>query len=139
MSETVNPAGPKPSPAKMLSELSNTTTLKWVGVALLIHVVVFGLTSINYLRTAFTAHAAESQAAGGETPAGNPGPAAAPAPSPAAAKPSAKTAGVADEAKEMESHKDSPVVKSITTVPKPGELPKGPAHSAMDLDGLEGK
>ena len=55
------------------------------------------------------------------------------------AKPSAKTAETSDEAKEMASHKDSPVVKSITTVAKPGELPKGPAHNAMDLDGLDGK
>ncbi len=121
----------------MLSELSNTTTLKWVAVALLIHVVVFGLTSINYLRTTFTAHATGSQAAEGEPAAGNPAPA--PSPAAAAAKPSAKTPEASDEAKEMASHKDSPVVKSITTVAKPGELPKGPCHNAMDLDGLDGK
>ena len=139
MSERITPAGPKPSPAKMLSELSNTTTLKWVGVALLIHVVVFGLTSINYLRTAFTAHATESRAAEGETAAGNAPrrrdrrrrlPRQSPPPRPPRS---------ADEAKEMEQHKDSPVVKSITAVAKPGELPKGPAHSAMDLDSLDGK
>jgi hypothetical protein len=135
MRERITPAGPKPSAAKMLSELSNTTTLKWVGVALLIHVVVFGLTSINYLRTAFTAHATELQATEGETATSNP----ATAPAPAAVKPFAKSPEVADEAKEMENHKDSPVVKSITTVAKPGELPKGPAHSTMELDGLEGK
>ena len=122
----------------MLGELSNTTTLKWVGVALLIHVVVFGLTSINYLRTAFTAHAMESRAAEGETAAG-PAPAGATAPSPAAARPSAKTTDVTDEAKELEKHKDSPVVKSTTAVAKPGELPKGPAHSTMELDSLDGK
>ena len=139
MNKKITPAGPRPSPAKMLGELSNTTTLKWIAVALLIHVLVFGLTSINYLRTAFAARAMGPQAAEGETAAGNPAPAAAPGLSPTAAKPSAKTPEVADEAKEIERHKDSPVVKSITKVAKPGELPKGPAHSAMDLDGLEGK
>ncbi len=132
MPKQITPAGPKPSPAKMLSELSNTTTLKWVAVALLIHVVVFGLTSINYLRTTFTAHAMASPAAEGE-------PSPAPSSAATAAKPSAKTAETSEEAKEMASHKDSPVVKSITTVAKPGELPKGPAHNAMDLDGLDGK
>ncbi len=63
----------------------------------------------------------------------------APSPAAAAAKPSAKSPEASDEAKEMASHKDSPVVKSITTVAKPGELPKAPAHNAMDLDGLDGK
>ncbi len=134
MNKTVTPAGPKPSPAKMLSELSNITTLKWIGVALVIHVAVFGLTSINYLRTTFSGNATGSPVAG-ETAAGNPAPAAVPAASPAAAKPPETS----DEVKEMDRHKDSPVVKSITKVAKPGELPKGPAHSPMDLDNLEGK
>jgi hypothetical protein len=135
MNKTVTPAGPKPSPAKMLSELSNITTLKWIGVALVIHVAVFGLTSINYLRTTFSGNAAASPVAG-ETAAGNPAPAAA---SPAATNPATKPPEPSDEVKEIDRHKDSPVVKSITKVAKPGELPKGPAHSPMDLDSLEGK
>ena len=156
MSHNITPAGPKPSPAKMLSELSNTNTLMWIGVALLIHVVVFGATSVDYLRSALAVRPAEPQAQAAP-PAGNP-PAAKPAaasamasahapaaastvPPPTANAPTseAKPAEVPDEAKMLEAHKDSPVVKSISEVAKPGELPKAPAHNALELDSLDGK
>lgn len=162
MSQKITPAGPKASPAKMLSELSNTNTLMWIGVALLIHVVVFGATSINYLRSALAVRsvdppaqtappAADTASAPAATPAPAAAPASAPAPVtaatvlPAAAAPSktpspeTKPAEVTDEAKMLEAHKDSPVVKSITEAAKPGELPKGPSHNAMELDSLDGK
>jgi hypothetical protein len=155
VNQQITPAGPKPSPAKMLSELSNTTTLMWIGVALLIHVVVFGATSINYLRGALAGHSAEPPTAEAAPPAGSPAaaPAATPAPAPVAASavppatpaaastpsPEAKPAAASDEAKMLEAHKDSPEVKAITEAAKPSELPKGPSHNAMELDSLEGK
>ena len=102
MTEKITPAGPKPSPAKMLSELSNRTTLMWIGVALVIHIVIFGVTSLNatslnYLR----GKTAESAAPEAETPAANPAPAPAPAgprqrrrpPSPRPAKPPTRPRG----------------------------------------------
>ena len=142
MTKNPTPAGPKPSPAKMLSELSNTTTLMWIGVAFLIHVVVFGATSVSYLRTAFTAGAAESRPDEAEAATAKPTPAPAPTAPPVAAKPSApeaKPAEVVDESKMLEAHKDSPVVKSITDAAKPSELPKAPSRNGLDLDSLEGK
>ena len=39
----------------------------------------------------------------------------------------------------FESHKDSPVIKSVTEAAKPGELPKAPSRTGLDLDGLDGK
>jgi hypothetical protein len=62
-------------------------------------------------------------------------PAAAPKPAAADSKP----AEPSDEAKMMEAHKDSPVVKAATEAAKPTELPKAPSRNGLDLDGLEGK
>ena len=129
---------PKASPAKMLSELSNTATLKWIGVALLIHVIVFGATSVNYLRTVFDRSASEKQDSAVAATADAPPPAVPPVVAKKPAPPE-KTSQAADEGKMLEARKDSTVVKSITAAAKSTELPKTPTRNALDLDGLEGK
>ena len=153
MSKRITPAGPRSAPVKMLSELSHAGTLMWIGVALLIHVVVFGATSVNYLRAAFNPGAAESQPAEGDAAApasassspasGSAAPVATPASgvaaSPKAAAAEVKSPEPTDEAKMLEAHKDSPVVKAITEPAKPGDLPKGPSHNGLDLDTLDAK
>ena len=123
--------------------MSNAATLMWIFVAFLIHAVVFGATSMNYLRATFLPKTAQSQPAEADAAPAGPAAVAAPSPLPAAAPKAAAAAAKspepADEAKLLEAHKDSPVVKAITEPAKPSELPKGPSHNGLDLEGLEGK
>jgi hypothetical protein len=121
----------------MLAEMSNAATLTWIFVAFLIHAVVFGATSMNYLRATFLPKTAQSQPAEADATPAVPAPL--PPAAPKAAAADAKTPEPADEAKLLEAHKDSPVVKAITEPAKPSELPKGPSHNGLDLEGLENK
>jgi hypothetical protein len=131
---------------KMLTELSDITTLKWIGVAFVIHVVVIGGFSAGYIRESLLGSpkppepvatpdgkdartqpatrpgaAAVAGAGTAKVAAGNSGTGAA-----AVGQPKAPET---DDAKLMREHKDAPVIKNVTEMPKPKEIPTLPTGS----------
>ena len=139
MIQKITPAGPRPSPAKMLSEMSNRTTLIWIGVALLIHVVVSApprsATCVPHWGSARPKRNPPTptyrQAPRLRPPRCRP-----PRPRPPRRTP---TPGFSTRPRCWKSTRASPVVKSITETAKPENLPKAPSPTALVLDSLDGK
>jgi hypothetical protein len=128
---------------KMVAELSNAQTLKWVGVALLVHVVIIGATSVNYLRDhVFDAAGAPARAAARAAAIQAAKKPATPATAPTATTPTApkpaeatKPKTPADEdAALIEKNKTNPVIKSITESAKPADIPKTPTRNGFNFD-----
>jgi hypothetical protein len=127
---------------KMLTELSDLNTLKWIGVAFVIHLVVIGGFSAGYIRDSLLGSpkppepVATADGKNAKTqPATRPGAAVGGG---GAAKVATGNAGGAagqpkgpetDDAKLMREHKDAPVIKNVTELPKPKEIPTLPTGS----------
>jgi hypothetical protein len=124
-----------PAARKMAAEMSNAQTLKWVGVALLVHVVILGATSVGYIRDTWIdpagAEARRAAAASAVKPAETPQPATAATAKPDAAKPAPKPD---DTASLIEKNKDKPIIKNITETAKPSETPKSPTRNGFNFD-----
>jgi hypothetical protein len=116
----------------MISEMSNTKTLMWVGVAAVIHLLIILGTSKEYIRVHWFGGAPTADVASGDeavaapavtaqTPANPTAPA---TPAAKSAAPSQATAGLSDDDKKLAERSNSPMVKSITDTAKPAELPK---------------
>lgn len=121
---------------KMIAEISNIETLKWVGVALGIHAVVIVLFSISDIRNMISPPAAAAPL--DETPAATQ-PASAPSASAVAsptgsAAPKPKGDLDANEQKLLNERKDSPVVKGLNDKIKPKDAPTEPANGGFDID-----
>jgi hypothetical protein len=128
---------------RMVAEMSNANTLKWVGVALVLHVILIGATSISYMRThwfgkndaqvmddAKSATPAQAEAASDK-------PAVVAPQAPAAEKtaitpPAPSPQGLSDDDKKLAELKNNPEVKKVTATAKPGELPKSPSLKGID-------
>ncbi len=117
---------------KMIAEMSNLETLKWVGVALGIHAVVILLTSISDIRAMVNPPVPPPL----EEPVTATQPATTqPADSSNSAKSSAKPAAEdANEDKMITDRKDSEVIKKITATPKPNEIPTQPSNGGFEID-----
>jgi hypothetical protein len=124
---------------RMVAEMSNMRTLKWVGVALAIHLVLMVATSMGKIKELMgQAHlfgmtpaqvAAPDEAKQPETPATQP--ATAPARPVAAANSAdapAPPKSDADRKLEDMSKNGNPMAKKVTEASKPNELPKGPTR-----------
>jgi hypothetical protein len=138
--------GPLQKFQKMVTELSDLNTLKWIGVAFVIHLVVIGGFSAGYIRDSLLGSPKPPEpvpTANGKSatsqPASRPGAAVAGG---AAGKPATGGGGAAtglpkgpetDDAKLMREHKDAPVIKKVTELPHPKEIPTMPTGS-LSLD-----
>jgi hypothetical protein len=121
---------------RMVGDLTSGRTLMWVGVALVIHLVLIGATSVGYIRDKWI-DPAGAQARRDAENAGKAGASAATAatqPTPAATSRPAVVSSDAAEQQMLEQRKDSKVVKDITEPAKPGEIPKEPSRRGFDLD-----
>ena len=136
------------SPDKLLEGFSKGRILLWATVAVVIHVVLIGSTSIGYIRDQWIdpdGATARKQAAAAVVAAATPvakkqpakqvvEPQKAPSPAPenSAATPPPAPGGT--DAKLLEEHKDAPVVKRITDKPAPGEQPKAPDDIGISIE-----
>jgi hypothetical protein len=122
---------------RMVGDLTSGRTLMWVGVALVIHLVLIGATSVGYIRDKWI-DPAGAQARRDAENAGKAGAnAVSPATQPTNASPTSRPTAVSSDAAEqrlLEQRKDSKVVKDITEPAKPSEIPKEPSRSGFDLD-----
>ena len=122
---------------KMIAEISNIETLKWVGVALGIHAVVIVAFSISDIRNMISPPALaalpEDAPIASTQPASAPSGSARASPSGSAA-PKAKGDLDPNEEKLLNDRKDSPVVKNIKDTIKPKDAPTQPANGGFDLD-----
>lgn len=135
----------KASPKKMLLEFSNARTLKWIGVACVVHVIFFAAASANYLMGNSDSSSATPPAAASQpTTTASPTAATAPAGDKPAADKSVSDKPVADsdrrndvptpaqEADTLRERKESPVVKAITETAKPSEIPTSSSVNGID-------
>ena len=142
------------SPDQLLVTFSRGRILFWMGIAVLIHVVVIGGTSVGYIRdrwidpegaklrreaaaAALAAEKAKAQAAARPAApqaassnavavATNAPASGAPTNAPAATNAAAATPAAGDEASELAAHKNTTVVKRITEAASTNEIPKKP-------------
>ena len=119
----------KGSPAKMLSDFSNTQTFIWVGVAIVIHIAIIGGVSLAFPGGDILQNMTQSNAA--NTPASNPAsqPAAASVnaaqtPTPANNAPT----NTAEANKAGSNHGNSKIMKALT------ETAPAPKDSGINVD-----
>ena len=122
----------------MVSDASNLQTLKWIGVAFVIHLLLVFATSYDFIRDHWLDPQGAVARAQAETAKDQPQSApASSAQATAAPQPqsSPKPASPADDEKALlESKKDNPEVKKITETAKPNEIPKTPTHDGFNID-----
>jgi hypothetical protein len=129
-----------PAARKMAAELSSASTLKWVGVAFLVHVVILCATSVGYIRDTWVdpqgaqARRAAAAKAAEIAAAAKPADVAQPAAKSDATKPAVAAPKPDDTAALIEKNKDKPVIKNITETAKPGETPKSPTRNGFNFD-----
>ncbi len=128
---------------RMVAEMSNMRTLKWVGVAFLIHLVLIVVTSMHTILGFIRHKNAEVAEETKPTPAvvapaatpEKPATPAAPTADKTAAAPATPTpAGLSEDDKKLAELKNSnnPEAKKLTATAKPGELPKTPSLKGID-------
>lgn len=147
MNEPPRPELSEVSPDQLLVGFTRSRFVLWLMLAAAIHAGVIGLFSIGYIRdTWIDPEGAEARraAATQRTPAAAP-PASLPArpEAPASAEGVASNAvisrpGVAsgpdEEARILETRKDTPVVRRLLETPKPEEVPREPAEEGIPLN-----
>lgn len=132
------------SPDKLLAVFARGNMVLWFIVAILLHTVFIGLTSVSYIRDTYidpdSADKRRKEAAlmaqQKETAKAEAAAAKAEAAAPAATEPAkppaggteSKATGASDdpEKKLLDEKKDTPIVKAITETAKPSEIPKEP-------------
>jgi hypothetical protein len=116
---------------KMVSDFCDLSTLKWVGVALVIHAIVIGGFSLDYIRECVSPSPVQATPADGKSGAQ---PTSAPAsqmqPKPAADGKGAS--GKLDEEKILQQRKDTDVVRKLSDTAKPADMPKEPGGLSLD-------
>lgn len=124
---------------KMVTELSDLNTLKWIGVALVIHVVVIGGFSAGYIRESLLGAPKPPEPVptadgknGTTQPATRPASGASALAGGGATAPKPKSPE-SDDARLMREHKDAPVIKKVTELPKAKEIPTMPT-GGLPLD-----
>ena len=129
-------------PDKLLTTFSKSPFWIWVIMSLVIHLSITGFISYGYIRdhyldpegaAARKAAALAAVAKPQPTPAPKPvtPPPAPPTPTPAPSGPGAATNSTD---RQLEEHKNTPVVKRITETAKPDEIPKQPGDLNISLD-----
>lgn len=125
---------------RMVAEMSNMRTLKWVGVAFAVHIIVIVSTSVGTISDFLREKRLFGLSPVVAAPAVEPVKAQEPAtqPTTAPAKPvaaadagsDARTAGLSDDDKRLaESAKaGNPMAQKLTETAKPSERPKEPSH-----------
>ena len=129
-------------PDKLLATFSKSPFWIWVIVSLVIHLSVTVFISYGYLRdhyldpegaaarkAAALAAEAKPEAPAAPKPVVPPPAPPAPAPTPTAATPPTKSTD-----RQLEEHKNAPIVKRITETAKPDEIPKQPGDLGISLD-----
>lgn len=136
------------TPDKLLYGFTRTPFLKYLLLAILIHVVLTAVTSVPYVldriyperveareQARKERERAEAEAKRPKTPASNASSssegATNAAPEAAAA---ASTAAPTSEAELLKAHSNAPVVKQITEMPKAGEIPEAPDELGISID-----
>ena len=127
------------SPDKLLDGFRKTAFIKWLIIAVLAHAVLIAVTSVSYMldvvnpdrverRKAEEKARIEAKQAAFEKPASGQdgGEEAAPA--------STSAPAMDSDAALLEQHKDSPVVKAITEVAKPEEIPDKPQNIGISFE-----
>ncbi len=121
------------SPDKLLTGFSKTRVLWYFAIAIAIHIVATGATSVGYIRDrwidpegAALRKAAQLEAAKAEAESRKPK---ADARKSEVPRPEPREAKAPDDAR-----KNAPVVKEITDLPKKGEIPKQPDDLGISID-----
>jgi hypothetical protein len=137
-------------PPKLIAGYGNSHLMGWIVVALIIHGVIIGATSVNYLRDMFDPAGAEARRqaveaakapptappkAGAATPApGGAAPAGTTQQSTSAPTAKSTTTSPDSEAAQAEKTKSTQVMKNLSDTAKPNELPKKPDDLGIGLD-----
>lgn len=121
------------SPDKLLAGFTNTRVGRYFVIAIIVHIIVTAATSVGYIRDrwidpegAALRRAAKLEAAKAE--------AQSPKPRPQAPKPESASAEPKEAKAPSDPRKDAPVIKEITELPKPGEIPKQPDDLGISID-----
>ena len=127
------------TPARLLTGFTKTRIVVWIAVAVALHALLIGMTSLGYIRDKLAPEqAAARKAAAAAAAAEKTRPPKAAAKVPAAPGPTnvaavAKAAPAGEEAI-PEERKNAPVVKRITEAAKGAELPKQPGDLGISVD-----
>ena len=124
------------TPDRLIRMFSKSRIALGVAVALVLHIVLFSLGSINYLRDTFIdpEGAAERKKAAAAAANPEPTPTATPAPTASATPVPSPTAGAKTEEQLLKERSEAPVVKAITETAKPEEIPDLPKNDGMSLE-----
>jgi hypothetical protein len=126
----------KANPRKMLAEFSSMTTLKWVGVALAIHVLVITASSLGTIRDWCDPEGAKVRAAAAVRVAEDAAKPPAPTATPGAAAGASRSGTKPADEKAGDDRKGSPVMKRLSET---ATAPKESGRSGIDLDDVLGK
>jgi len=123
------------SPDKLVIGFSRSKIMLCIGLAIAVHLVLIGATSVGYIRDRWidpegAARRKEAQLEAKKAEAARLAVLTAKVKAPAPAPPAPK----ASEEKKAEEKKDTPVVKGITELPKKGEIPKKPDDLGISID-----
>jgi hypothetical protein len=131
------------SPYKLVQDYAETPVWKYAVIAIVIHLVVVGATSVKYIANLGKEPQAAVQPAAnaGGTPTGaatptaaGPGPTAGTAQPPASASPTAPATG---EAALLDQHKDTKIIQAITETAKPEDIPAAPDDLGISIKDTE--
>lgn len=128
------------SPEQLLAPFAKSRIAMWIIVAVVLHVVLIGGTSLGYIRDHFDPAGAEKRKAAAlaiaeankPKPKTPPKPVESPAtnnPAPTAATPAAPV-----EPKPMDNRNNTPVVKTITATAATNEIPKVPDDLGININ-----
>jgi len=127
------------APEKLMQNFTASRFLLWIGAAVGLHAVFIGLFSLGYIRDKIdpagaALRKAATEAAAKAEPQRQKSPlpvSAAPETTASAAKPAPV---VTNEEALLEARRNTPVVRAITQMPKPGEIPSQPGELGIDIE-----
>ena len=130
------------SPYKLVQDYAETPVWKYTVIAVVIHIVVIGATSIGYIANwGKPLQTAAVQPAGGAAPTN--GTTATPTaagsgPSTTSARPAdGLTPTAASDTDPMKQHQDTKIIKAITETAKPEDIPAGPDDLGISIKDTE--
>jgi hypothetical protein len=125
------------SPDKLLAGFSKGRIVVWMAIAIMIHVVFIGMTSIGYIRDRLDpegAKARQEAAAAALKEKNKEAPKPAETTTNSQVSKSVSSSSTGSEDRLMEERKDTPVVKRITEKAKTNEIPVQPNDIGISID-----
>lgn len=129
------------APDKLLHGFTRTPFLKYLVLAILAHVLITAATSVPYVLDRIYPERVEAReqarkerervAAEAQRPAQS---APTPAPEQPASQPDADATATVQDDDPLKMHSHAPVVKEITEMPKPGEIPDAPDDLGISIE-----